>query len=110
MATDKDPRGLDQHAPGAKLDAGKPRVGLVMEGFSRAILEVAKVGTYGAGKYTDNGWMEVVDGEARYKDAMLRHYLASSEHDIDAESGLPHLAHMAWDALAALELHLRNTK
>ena len=45
---EKDPLGLDPHAPGAKLDAGKPKVGLMLSGFARALLKVAEVTTYGA--------------------------------------------------------------
>lgn len=105
---DTDPHGIDQHAPGAKLDAGKPRVGLMLDGFALALMEVAKVTTYGAGKYTPSGWESVPDGEARYKDALLRHLLQSGHEELDPESGLPHLAHCAWGALALLELHLRG--
>lgn len=32
-----DPTGRSAHEPGAKLDAGKPRCGLVLGGFSRAL-------------------------------------------------------------------------
>lgn len=102
------PDGVPQHAPGAKLDGGKPRVGLVLSGFSRAIGEVSKVGTYGANKYTDRGWESVKSGEERYADAMLRHWLEAVQNDGDPESGLPHLAHMAWNALAVLELYMRR--
>ena len=49
----------DLHKPGAKDDGVKPRTDLVLGGFSRALLEVSQVGTFGANKYTDNGWMEV---------------------------------------------------
>lgn len=105
-----DPQGIDQHAPGAKLDAGKPRVALVFKGFSLALMEVAKVGTSGAQKYTDDGWQEVPDGEVRYKDAMLRHLLQSFTEDIDPGFGMSHLAHCCWNALAALELSLRNKR
>ena len=63
---ESDPTGKRPNEPGAKLDAGKNRLGLVLLGFSRALLECGKVGTYGAGKYTDNGWMAVPDGERRY--------------------------------------------
>lgn len=102
------PDGVPQHAPGAKLDGGKPRVGLVLSGFSKAIREVSRIGTYGANKYTDNGWESVKNGEERYSDAMLRHWLEAKDSPDDPESGLPHLAHMAWNALAVLELYLRN--
>jgi hypothetical protein len=103
---DFDPHGIPQHAPGAKLDAEKPRVGLVMDGFALALLEVAKVGTFGAKKYSDNGWMSVDNGEQRYKDAMLRHALQASYEERDADSGLLHLAQVAWNSLATLQKHL----
>lgn len=100
-----DPKGLDQHTPGAKLDHGKVRLGLVLRGFAKAILWVAKVGTFGANKYTPNGWLEVENGIERYTDAMYRHLNAYERgEEIDPESGLPHLAHAAWNALAVLEL------
>lgn len=94
------------------MDNGKARVGLVVSGFSNAIHEVSKVGTFGSKKYTDNGWKDVPDGFARYTDAMLRHFLAESKEDIDKESNLLHAAHLAWNALARLELLLasRNTQ
>lgn len=92
---------------GAKLDEGKPRLDLVLGDFADALWFVGEVGTYGANKYTDKGWQEVENGLERYGNAMLRHYL-NYRKDImcDAESGLPHLAHMAWNALAILQLYL----
>lgn len=105
--TDQDPDGIDQHAPGAKLDAGKPEVGLITSGMPRALLAVAQVGTFGAIKYTREGWLHVRDGQRRYTDAMLRHHLV--EHEVlDHDSGLLHMAQVAWNALARLELFLRE--
>ena len=101
---EEDPDGLNQHAPGAKLDAGKPRPWLVLGGFRSALMEVAKVGTLGAVKYSDHGWRSVRGAEQRYLDAALRHLLAPEA--LDPESGLPHLAHAAWNVLAVLELQL----
>lgn len=108
MGTEADPNGKSQHEPGAKLDAGKPRVGLVLGCFARALLAVSAVGTYGAAKYTDDGWTSVPDGQRRYTDAMWRHLLAdaSGEHQ-DPESDQLHAAHVAWNALARLDLMLR---
>ena len=40
-----DPDGKRPNEAGAKLDAGKNRLGLVLCGFSRALQEVGKVGT-----------------------------------------------------------------
>lgn len=106
-----DPHGKDPHEKGAKLDAGKVRPHLVISGFSRALLEVGKVGTYGANKYTDNGWMEVPNGVSRYSEALMRHYLAeTAEGSHDKDTGLLHAAHAAWNALARLELMLREQK
>ena len=98
----------DTHTPGVKHDAGKPRVGLMMAHFYNAIVAVAGADTYGANKYTDHGWLEVPGGRDRYLDALLRHLLASNREELDPESGRPHLAHAAWNALAVLELHLRS--
>ena len=98
----------DQHTPGAKLDAGKVRLGLVLGGFRNALVEVGKVGTFGAAKYSDNGWLEVPNGEERYTDALFRHLLGDEE--VDSESGLLHLAHACWNLLAVLELHLLESK
>lgn len=104
-----DPNGIDQHAPGAKLDNGKARHGLVLGAFANALTEVAKVGTFGANKYSDNGWLSVPNGLARYTDAMLRHHFAEAGgEELDDDSGLRHAAHRAWNALAVLELALRE--
>lgn len=80
-------------------------MGLVLGDFKHAVVAVGEVGTFGANKYTDHGWLDVPQGPARYRDALLRHLFADETHD--PESGLPHLAHAAWNALAILELELR---
>ena len=105
---ESDPHGKDQHETGAKLDAGKPRLGLVLGAFANALVEVGKVGTYGANKYTDNGWLDVPNGKARYTDALLRHILAETNESHDPDTNLHHAAHAAWNALARLELILRK--
>ena len=100
-----DPTGVDQHAPGAKLDGGKPRPALVLRGFASAIEAMVKVGSDGARKYTDNGWKTVPNGKARYEDALLRHLLAHLRGElIDEESGSPHISHCMWNAAAIYEL------
>ena len=106
-----DPNGMDAHAPGAKLDAGKNRLGLMLFGFAHALEEIGRVTTYGAKKYTENGWMSVENGRARYTDAMLRHLLreATGEQH-DPETGLRHAAHAAWNALARLELEIASAR
>lgn len=104
-----DPYGKNQHEPGAKVDAGKVRMHLITGGMARALVEVAKIGTFGAAKYTDDGWVSVPDGFRRYEDAQQRH--AAYRHmgeEFDPESGFAHLAHEAWNALAKLDLYLRQ--
>lgn len=102
---EKDPNGIDQHTPGAKLDAGKLRPNLVFTGFANALEQVVKVGTDGAAKYSDDGWKQVENGKERYLDALGRHLLAFQKGEAhDPMSGSHHLAHVAWNALAALEL------
>lgn len=103
-----DPNGLDPHAPGAKLDAGKVRPDLILDGFSLALWAVAEVGTYGAKKYTENGWASVDRGEIRYRAAAGRHRLKRARESHDPDTQLLHLAHEAWNVLAELELHLRK--
>jgi Domain of unknown function (DUF5664) len=103
-----DPSGRDPHQPGAKVDAGKVRMHLITGGMARAIMEVAKVATFGAAKYTDGGWVDVPDGFRRYEDAQQRH--AAYRHTgevVDPDSQLLHLAHEAWNAIAKLDLYLR---
>ena len=108
MTTERDPNGLDPHKPGAKLDAGKPRVGLMFKGFARALLRVAEVTTFGANKYTPNGWESVEGGQERYLDAEARHFLQGFIEPRDPQTNIEHLAHEAWNALARLELALRE--
>lgn len=104
-----DPFGVPANTPGAKLDAGKTMAWLCISGFSRALMAVADVTTKGAIKYTPNGWKEVPNGETRYKEAMARHLLMLGQGEqIDKDTGCLHLAQVAWNALAALELELKR--
>ena len=104
-----DPDGKSLNEPGAKADAGKLRPSLVLRDMANAILAVTKVATDGAIKYTPGGWLFVSEALERYEDAHLRHMLKRfAGEQIDSDSHSLHLAHEAWNALAKLELHLRN--
>lgn len=100
----------DLHHHGAKDDSGKVPVDMIFEYFPRALIAVAEVADYGAKKYTRGGWVEVPNGFQRYSGAMNRHILW--EHidpdGLDPETKLTHAAHIAWNALARLELLLRK--
>lgn len=100
----------DLHVPGAKQKKGKVRASLVLGDFRFALLEVAKVGTMGAEKYSPHGWLSVPNGFEEYSEAMLRHWLAEHIETVDPESNLVHAAHLAWNALARLELLIRQER
>jgi len=106
---ESDPTGKSAHEPGSKLDAGKILAGVLAD-FSLALLAVAEVGTFGAKKYTRGGWQFVENGIERYTDAMWRHLLKGNLELNDPDSNLLHAAHAAWNALARLELALREQK
>lgn len=93
-----------------KYDAGKPSIYRgAIDYFPRAIECVAAVSTFGASKYAWKGWEGVADGQARYSDAMVRHLIAQGKGEVlDPDSGLLHAGHAAWNALARLELLLRE--
>lgn len=94
--------------PGVKHDSEKIRVGLMTGDFSRALFAVSAVSTFGAKKYTPHGWLTVPEGFDRYTDAMMRHLLMEQSEPLDHESQLLHAAHVAWNALARLELILQG--
>lgn len=76
----------------AKADKGKLELSLVNPQLVKAVAEVRM---YGTEKYGDSeNWRKVEP--KRYVDALYRHLLAYIEGDeVDEESGLSHLAHMA---------------
>lgn len=104
--------GENMKVGGAKMDVGKAEIfaGLV-DYFPRALNEVALVSDYGAQKYSRGGWRTVPDAYVRYGNSLGRHYFASATGDYDtgpAGSDLLHDAQVAWNALARLEIGLRD--
>ena len=83
---------------GVKYDDGKLRYDLYPLG---AYAGCTAVLTFGANKYTPNGWKTVPDALNRYYAALVRHLNAQKEWldkgntglALDTESGLPHLDH-----------------
>lgn len=87
---------------GQKFDSGKARCDLLPP---LAVLDIAKVLTFGALKYAPNNWKKVENAKERYIAAALRHQLAYMSGEIyDQESGLPHLAHASCCLMFILEL------
>jgi hypothetical protein len=90
--------GASGSEPGSlKFDGDKPMMNLVP---LSSVYAVAQVMTFGAKKYSPNGWKSVPDAVNRYTAAMLRHMTAIQEgEEVDEDSGLPHADHVACNAL-----------
>lgn len=78
-----------------KADKGKPKLTLVPR---QIIFDIAAIREYGNEKYPEGGpdnWKHVE--KERYRDAAFRHFMAylDDPDGVDAESGLPHLWHLA---------------
>lgn len=113
IVSEKDPSGISSDTPGAKLDAGKIDVTRgCLHYFPRALIAVAELSQVGAKKYSWRGWEKVEDGIHRYGAALGRHELRI-EDDFsrrDPDSGVLEATAVAWNALARLELVLREQK
>lgn len=83
-----------------KADQGKPRPTLVPVSLIKAVTEVRE---YGCRKYHDpDNWRNVEP--QRYRDALYRHWLAYlGGEELDKESGLPHLWHLACNVAFLIE-------
>ena len=93
-----------------KLDSKKPKIALLFKQFPKALEAIARCSEYGHEKYKDTdldylNFKRVKEGSDAYANAGLRHRL---QKGIDLESMLPHCYHVAWNALAELELLLED--
>lgn len=84
---------MDSH----KQDEGKLDYSLVPDDWEQGL---AMVLAFGAKKYGANTWQQVPFAKSRYYAALRRHLSAWREGKLtDKESGLPHLYHVAVNAL-----------
>lgn len=91
---------------GKKYDQGKLRYDLIPPD---ALDALARVYTAGAEKYGDRNWEQGL-AWGRIFGAIMRHSWAFWRgEDCDKESGLPHMAHVAWGAFTLLTFFLRGT-
>lgn len=87
-----------------KHDTGKPRFDLMPWCAVALVIDVLTLGT---AKYSPRGWMTAPNAYRLYYAAALRHLWARAKGEkLDAESGLPHLAHAACNLLILCELEL----
>ena len=77
--------------PGQKHDSAKPRMDLIPPKME---MEVARVLSFGAEKYSAENWRQVPDLRRRYISAAKRHINAVQQgEEHDEETGLHHAAH-----------------
>jgi len=90
-----------------KADKGKPRLSLVPSEIIRCIARIREYGHEKYGEQADH-WDDVE--LERYQDAAYRHLLnyIDNPKEIDAESGLPHLWHLACNVAFLCELEKRK--
>jgi hypothetical protein len=93
---------------GFKDDAEKLKWHLLPLSLVKPIVEIFQ---YGLRKYNSEGsWMKVENGYVRYRDAFFRHLEAhESGQTHDIESGLHHIKHCAWNALAMMYFALKDS-
>lgn len=99
---------LTDDGKGKKYDSGKSMAGTLCRVFPHALLGVGQCIEFGTHKYPNpKNWQLVERAFERYQDSMMRHYLKFLAGETkDGETNLLHLKHMAWNALAILELYL----
>ena len=91
---------------GIKYDSEKPKMNLLPP---KAIVEVAKVLTFGAEKYDAENWRKLDDLQNRYTAGALRHIFAHMDGEkLDPETGLSHIAHALCCLLFKLEIELED--
>lgn len=101
---------------GIKKDEGKLPMAVVLQTqFPRALQAIAENSEFGHRKYKDVdsdylNYQRIDDGFFRYSNAMIRHFFAEKGDcsGIDKDNELPHIYATAWNALARLELYLKQ--
>lgn len=103
------------NAAGNRMNANKPKWTLLLRRMAPALEVVARVTEHGAKKYSPDGWWnnplnpdDTLDSAQRHLHALM----AGEAIDDPAKggSGLPHWAHLAWNALAFGALQLAGRK
>jgi hypothetical protein len=97
---------------GVKYNKGKLPLDIVLtRQFPKALNAISKATMFGHNKYFESdedylNFKNVEGGSQTYADALQRHSI--DKGSIDEDSGLPHIFHKAWNALAELELWIEE--
>lgn len=90
-----------------RYNEGKNRLGLMS---IPALWQIGLVYTRGCDKYAERNWEKGLP-YSQALDCALRHIFKwAAGHKWDAETGLHHLAHAAWNIIAALHMELSPDK
>lgn len=95
---------------GMRFNAGKAPVwrGFINY-FPRAIEAVSRVSAFGANKYAWNNWQNIDDYYDNITDSLSRHLVNEAKgRALDVDSELEEAAHLAWNAMARLELIVKD--
>jgi hypothetical protein len=96
---------VDERTPGIKFDEGKPRFDLIPPEF---LLELAKLYTVGAEKYTPRNWEKGM-AWSRPLAALYRHLNKwQMGESVDPETGINHLVSAIWNAIALYTYETRH--
>lgn len=84
---------------GMRFNAGKPQLSYIMS-CDVAMTGLTRVMEFGAEKYARNNWKKGLD-PTEVTDSLLRHLMAYTNGEVrDQESGLPHIDHVLFNAMA----------
>jgi hypothetical protein len=87
-------------AEASRYNYGKPPLNYVLT-FGAALRSFAEVCRYGETKYERYNYLKGGKPLSEYTDCILRHLVAWQRgEDLDPESGVSHLGHVVWNALA----------
>lgn len=87
-----------------RFNEGKPELSYLLS-FGVGLEDLAAVMSQGAIKYERDNWLKGGKPVEEYLDSAMRHLVAFRTGAVyDPETGCKHLAHVAWNMLAALRL------
>ena len=89
---------------GIKHDKDKPLIADFIRDFKEPLLELCKIYEFGRNKYGLGNWQQLENGQERFDNALMRHFL---KEGLDDETNVSHVAHVAFNALMVLwyDLH-----